>query len=709
MRAAQSCKTVHANLRRDWRPLLALLLGFCATPVFADDPPDRVARLSVIQGDVSFAPAGEDSFGDADVNRPLATGDRLLTGDGGRAELQLGGASIRIAQDSAFDFLNLDDQTAQIELTQGTLNLDVRRLDDGQSYEVDTPTVAFVVNQPGEYRIDLPQNGDATRVSVYSGAGTVYGANNASYAVAGRQSYRFGNSDLTDIVGLPLASADDFDQWCFDRDNLESSVAAQNYVAPDVVGASDLGQYGAWQDTGGYGNVWFPTTVAVGWAPYRYGHWAWVGPWGWTWIDDAPWGFAPFHYGRWVYVNNYWGWLPGPRYQRPVYAPALVAFYGGSHWGVAIGGGGPVGWCPLGPGEVYVPPYHVSHRYFTNVNVTNVTNINRTTINNYYNNTTVNNTQINNINYRYHNQPGAMTVVSHETFAQSRPVGRAQVPVDSAALAHATAMAAPQVAPTMQSLRPASANHARTAPTVFSRPVIAHAAPPPPAPSFAAREPLITRNNGRPLDNQQLRSLPVQAAARPVIVRSNAVREPQAAAHEPAAVDRSYSDNAARPFATQAPLPRAPAVREQAAPRQDEMPAAGFAERGQNAAGQSGAARVQERPALRGPPQGEPAARDNPRNVYESSHFAPHEQRSAATAPRESFDASPRGYSPPLTRGRMENAPNRSAEEGGFRGAPRYEVHTGSNVPQAAPHPAERPTPARQQRGSGEQRHEERR
>jgi hypothetical protein len=25
-----------------------------------------------------------------------------------------------------------------------------------------------------------------------------------------------------------------------------------------------------------------------------------MSPWGWTWVDNAPWGFAPFHYGRWV-------------------------------------------------------------------------------------------------------------------------------------------------------------------------------------------------------------------------------------------------------------------------------------------------------------------------------------------------------------------------------------------------------------------------
>src|SRR5207244_2091977 len=164
-----------------------------------------------------------------------------------------------------------------------------------------------------------------------------------------------------------------------------------------------------------------PRTVATGWAPYRYGHWAWVEPWGWTWIDDAPWGFAPFHYGRWVYVGNGWAWVPGRVVARPVYAPALVVFVGGRNWSVAIGagGGGGVAWFPLAPEEPYYPAYHVSNTYVRNVNVTNVnvTNINVTNVN------------VTNINYRNRRAPDAVTVVSHDAFVQSRPVNRSVIVV----------------------------------------------------------------------------------------------------------------------------------------------------------------------------------------------------------------------------------------------------------------------------------------
>ena len=158
------------------------------------------------------------------------------------------------------------------------------------------------------------------------------------------------------------------------------------YVSPDVVGYQDLDDYGVWYSDSNYGYIWVPR-VTRGWAPYQDGHWAWISPWGWTWVDEAPWGYAPFHYGRWVYARNRWGWVPGPIAVRPVYAPALVAFIGGPRFSVSValgGGGGHVGWFPLGPREVYVPAYRTSREYVNRVNVSNTT-VTNITITNVYN------------------------------------------------------------------------------------------------------------------------------------------------------------------------------------------------------------------------------------------------------------------------------------------------------------------------------------
>ncbi len=499
------------------------------------DPSSRVARLAYLSGDVEFAPAGENDFGTADVNRPLTTGDRLLTGDDGRAALELGGAALRIDHGSAFNFLDLNDDTAQVELSQGTLNLRVRDVGQNQTYEIDTPTVAFVANQPGAYRVDVAPDGNGAMVTVFDGAGTVYGENGASRAVDAGQSYRFNDSALADVEVSGLPEQDDFDRWAEARDNRWENSESRRYVSPEVVGYDDLDDYGAWNDTPEYGEVWYPTQVSADWAPYRDGHWAWIDPWGWTWVDDAPWGFAPFHYGRWVYVGNRWGWCPGPRQYRPVYAPALVAFVGGSGFSVSIsiGGGGPVGWFPLGPRDVYVPWYRASRNYFTNVNVTNIRNVyvNKTVINNYYGSYAAQR-PMNEARYAYRTDPRAFTAVPRNVFTSAKPVRNAVLHVPPRALAQAQVTPAVHIAPTKASLaiRP-PARPIATPAKAFDRTVIAKHAPPPRPVPFAARERVIAKQGGTPIPVAQLRQMrQQQAASKPQPQRVQVVTaKPQAA------------------------------------------------------------------------------------------------------------------------------------------------------------------------------------
>ena len=133
-----------------------LLLAALVAPLHAQsagndgeaDPPGRVARLSYLAGDLGLLPAGAKAWSDASVNRPLTSGDRLSSGRDARAELELGGGTLRIASRTDIGVLDLSDRIAQLELTQGTLSLTVRRLEPGQSYEIDTPTVALVVDRP---------------------------------------------------------------------------------------------------------------------------------------------------------------------------------------------------------------------------------------------------------------------------------------------------------------------------------------------------------------------------------------------------------------------------------------------------------------------------------------------------------------------------------------------------------------------------------
>jgi flagellar biosynthesis GTPase FlhF len=494
-----------------------------------DDPPSRVARLGFARGSVSFNPAGTDDWVSAVVNRPVTTGDKIWNDADGRSELSIGSAVIRLGSTTGFSFLNLTDNTAQIRVTEGTLNIRVRSLGDDETFEVDTPNLAFTVLRPGNYKIVVNEAGDTTTVVVRDGQGEVTGGGSA-YTIHPNEIGAFVGTDQLDAdVESWESNDDDFDGWCADRDRrIDHSVSAR-YVSTDAIGYEDLDEYGGWRPVPEYGTIWFPHTAIVGWAPYHYGHWAYIAPWGYTWVDDAPWGFAPFHYGRWVTVGGVWGWVPcaprpvavvGVAYVRPVYAPALVAWVGGPHFAVGIGVGGGfaagvnVGWFPLGPREVYVPSYPVSRTYVNNVNISNTT-VNTTVVNNYYNTTVVNkNVTVTNVKYVNQSVPGAVTATTPQAFTSAQSVSKNSVVVNEREVASApVAATTPPVAPAKQAVLGSGTTAAAKPPAALAnRPVVAKTAPPPPPASFAKQQQAIQANGGKPLAVSQIRQIQPEPA-----------------------------------------------------------------------------------------------------------------------------------------------------------------------------------------------------
>ncbi len=453
-----------------------------------NDPPARVGRLDYSQGSVSFRPAGEDDWVTAVPNRPMVTGDDLWADDNSRAEVHIGSAALRLGSKTGITFLALDDHTTQIRLAQGSLMLRVRHLDDDDSYEVDTPNLAFTLLQPGEYRIDVSEDGSQTVTEVFRGRGRVTGGG-FTYTVIADQSATFtGNQDHLDYDLGQIPDRDDLDNWAFERDEREDRSDSANYVSREMTGYEDLDEYGDWSYVAGYGPCWRPRAVVVGWAPYRFGHWVYVGPWGWTWVEDEPWGFAPFHYGRWAFVGGGWFWVPGPVVVRPVWAPALVAFVGGGpNFRFSVGVG--VGWFPLAPGEVYVPGYRVSRTYVNNVNITNTT-VNVTKVTNVYNTVIVNkNTTVNNITYVNQRVTNGVTVVSHDTFVNARPVAGNIMKVEPREIATAPVSHVVTAEPIRTSVVGAGRPVSVRPPTpVISRPVVAVRTPPPPPPPIEQRQ-----------------------------------------------------------------------------------------------------------------------------------------------------------------------------------------------------------------------------
>jgi TonB family protein len=553
--------------------LVLCLFVVVVRPAFAfDDPPMRVARLNYVEGDVSFQPGGETDWGWATLNRPMTTGDSLWTGDRSRAEMHIGSTAIRVGGQTSVSFLNLDDRTVQIQLNSGTIDVRVRNLYGDDVFEVDTPNLAFTVLRRGDYRITADPEGSFTTITLREGQGQINGGGQAFLVEGGSQVQVSGTDYISyDIYDLP--GRDNFDQWSYNRQLREERSRSARYVSAELTGYEDLDRNGTWRIDRNYGPVWVPTHVSRDWAPYREGHWAWVDPWGWTWVDDAPSGFVTSHYGRWAHVDDGYGgggwvWVPPHReahqdvyVQRPVYSPALVTFVGDSNSSRDFGNGGGVAWVPLAPGEVYVPAHQASPTYVTNVNVTN-TVVQQTTITNVVNNNVQTTTYVN------QRVEGAVTAVPRTTFVNAQPVAQAAVRVAPGAITAAPAVHSAPVAPVRASVMgankasTASATNASAPPkppdVVVSRPVVAKVAPPPPPVAFAQKQQALQANPGKPLDAKAEQIL--RAATPPPVARvvntappAPAVKPVETAAKKPQPATSLNTSQQAHPPAPGAP------------------------------------------------------------------------------------------------------------------------------------------------------------
>ncbi|MGA8869769.1 MAG: DUF6600 domain-containing protein [Candidatus Acidiferrales bacterium] len=470
------------------------------------DPPGRVARLNYIQGSVSLQPAGTQDWIDANPNRPLTTGDNLWADQDARGELHVGSSVLRLSGQTGVSFLNLNDQITQLQLAQGSLYVRVRQLDEGEAFEIDTPNLAFSILRPGQYRVDVDPNGGSTMIAVWGGSGSVTGGGQA-FTLNPGQEFMFSGTDQLTYDSQPLGGRDDFDDWCFSRDQREDHSTSARYVSRDVIGYNDLDDYGTWSNDPEYGAVWIPRDVDADWAPYHDGHWVYIAPWGWTWVEDEPWGFAPFHYGRWAVIGGRWGWVPGPvavvavggPIVRPMYAPALVGFVGGGGFSlsIAIGGGAGVAWFPLGPRDVWVPSYRCSPVYVQHVNVYNTRVVNVTQVTTVYNRVYVNHDRAEFNRYTYANNVRAVTAVDHDTFVNGRPVGRASVRISQEQIRNPRVMQQTEVQPTQRSSFGGQAN-ARVRPpeTLVNRRIVTKIAPAPNAVPIGHTQPLGRGSNG---------------------------------------------------------------------------------------------------------------------------------------------------------------------------------------------------------------------
>jgi hypothetical protein len=293
-------------------------------------------RLSYVEGQVSFWRPGAEAWTPAQANVALAPGDELNTGRTGNVELQIGArAFVRAWGDTQFGLANQTPDLLHLKVADGHVAVDLRALDAGHLIQIDTPGATFSIERPGYYRVDVAP----ARTSFIT--------------------RRAGQATMTRVeAGTTRTSAapdlDVWDRWNEARTDELLDAASARYVPEGVYGVHDLDYHGDWRVLPTYGAVWVPRGSPAGWAPYTTGRWVWDPRFGWTWVDTAVWGWAPYHHGRWVHLDGVWAWAPGPIVVRPVYAPALVAFF--SAPGVRVTVGVPfVSWVALGWGEPIMP------------------------------------------------------------------------------------------------------------------------------------------------------------------------------------------------------------------------------------------------------------------------------------------------------------------------------------------------------------------
>jgi hypothetical protein len=365
-----------------------LLLSAIALPAGAqtdeDSPGQGVARISVINGEVSVRRGDSGDLVAAAINAPLVVSDHLSTGPASRAEVQFDYANmIRLGAETEVRFTDLEYKRYQVQVAVGTVTFRVLRNTDAD-VEISTPSVSVRPAKRGVYRVTVKEDG-SSEITVRNGEAEVFTPRGSERLRAGQTMLARGSSsdpEFQIVAGIPY---DSWDRWNEDRDrDLERSRSYQ-YVSSDIYGAEDLDPYGRWVYAAPYGYVWAPT-VAAGWAPYRYGRWSWMDYYGWSWISYDPWGWAPYHYGRWFYSSPYgWCWWPGGG-GRHYWRPALVAFFGWGNYGgfrAGIGfGWGNIGWVPLAPYETFYPWYgrrwyggYRGGTYINNTVIVNNTNV----------------------------------------------------------------------------------------------------------------------------------------------------------------------------------------------------------------------------------------------------------------------------------------------------------------------------------------------
>jgi hypothetical protein len=504
-------------------------MALATTALYSQDgPPPGSARLAIVQGNISVQPAGMDDWGQAELNMPIGSGDRLFADEQSRGEFQAGVVRAYFGPGADVTLNDFQGLSVQLGIAGGSVEV----ASDGYPYtgalQVQTPNGAVTTSSRVVFRVDVYPDQQSTVITNYgrSSGFTMNGGGGFVLHLDPGQSVQLSGTNPVYAQPLDAAPMDSFMRWSEDLEGHHLNCISARYVSTEMAGYDELDDHGDWQAESAFGPIWFPR-VEPGWAPYHYGHWVNRPFYGWTWVSEDSWGAAPFHYGRWVVLGGRWGWIPGPREGHPVWSPAQVVFAGG----INVGGVGVSVWFPLGPGEPYKPWYPASPEYINQINISNIHESQVVHVQTNYVNI-VNVTNVTNITYV--NRTVGVTAMKQEDFASGKSVKNVEVVhVEPQQLAHVQT-ARPEAKPPAQRIilhpitKPAAVQAARpvlinskgelaqAVPNAKPVPAPVKAAPPAPKP-IPGRSPVGTPTvGGKPVAAPAAAAKPMTESAKPM-------------------------------------------------------------------------------------------------------------------------------------------------------------------------------------------------
>jgi hypothetical protein len=312
-------------------------------------PPQGVARVSLLRGDVSTQRGDSGDWVAITLNTPVMAGDKVSTSPTGSAELQIDNENmLRLSGHTEADITALIENHIQIQIASGLAQYAILKGSEAD-VELDTPNVGIHPSRESSIRIQV-NSATETVVIVRRGEAEISTAQGSTNVAAGQMITIRGGTDSAQYQTADAPGLDEWDNWNAQRDRTIQSSPEWNHVDQTYTGANDLDKHGDWSEVPDYGQVWTPNNVDPDWAPYSDGNWVWEPYYGWTWVGNESWGWAPYHYGRWFRYGGAWRWWPGERGIRPVWGPAYVSFFG-------FGGFGSIGWLAIGPCDPFFPWY----------------------------------------------------------------------------------------------------------------------------------------------------------------------------------------------------------------------------------------------------------------------------------------------------------------------------------------------------------------